>query len=432
MTIKFSQDVNNVGGVNYTSGQTATLNAQTEYRLVGLNLAAWVGSPPYIQEPGIGGGNVNAVTGPNGEVSLQAGGEIIPAIQRGSTIGKSNQEPFLNHATSTYNFLGYDDVDGVAWINDATGGLLRQGVTSDAWQTQGGVTWSSGKGFPANVTYANVSKMLRFNGKIYMLALDGSDSLRKIWRCDPATGNTAFTWSGPLLAFAANATSLFTGFAADGNYIYACEYTQQASFTPKVYRSADGVTWETIIDESVAGVVRHFHCIAPDPYNPGHVWLTCGDGIAKTVQRSTDYGTTWDVVIASSVWQAVEISFTQDHVYFAGDSQYGIVYRMDRNTLTARWVTPALLKNIPVLNPAALTDSYYYNAWYGAVDPSTGDYYASANDASAGGNTAGLFIVRPGQAPVLCKKFSEINSPVVIAGGVLWVGKYRKVLNSYA
>lgn len=357
---------------------------------------------------------------------LDVNGNII---QRASKIGGANKAPFSNHATSTYNFLGFDATDSVAWVNDTTGGFLRQGTTTDGWKTQAGTTWSTNKGFPSNVTYANVSRMMRFKTKLYMLALDTVSGLRKVSSAAPASGNTAFSWADEL-SFATNATSLPTGLTCDDRYIYAAEYTQQASFSPAVYRSTGDGTWETCYGPD--NTIRHVHCIAADPYNPGHLWMTCGDGTAKSVQRSTDYGTTWSVVIASSVWQAVEISFTPDYIYFAGDSQYGIVYRMDRSTLTPRWVTPQLLQNIPVLNPAALTDQYYFNAWFGAVDPSSGDYYCSANDVSAGGNTAGLFLIREGESPILVSKFSSIQGNVVIAGGVLWVGMYRKILNDYS
>ena len=359
-------------------------------------------------------------------------------IGRGSTVAKSNQEPFLNHATSTYNILGFDAVADTVYVNDATGGRILRGTSSDAWQTTAGVTWSGTLGasgplsYPTDVTYLNARKMIRFKDNLYLFAVATTGTLVGIWRSPVTSGNTFLSWTAlPLHSFASLATALFTCFDADDEYLYAAEYTSQASFTPKVYRSADGDTWETVIDESVAGVVRHFHAIAPDPYNPGHVYITCGDGIAKTIQRSTDYGATWDVIVASSQWQAVEISFSADYVYFAGDSQNGIVWKMHRSDLTPRWVTPWLLKNIPVTAPAAVADQYYANAWYGAVDPSSGDYYAAANDASVSGNTAALFLIREGEAPILCSKFSAIQSPVFMAGGVVWCGKYRKILNEY-
>lgn len=370
---------------------------------------------------------------PSGGVpELLYGDSKYPVTPPGSTVAKSNQEPFKNHATSSYNFIGFDAVSNTVYVNDTTGGGLRIGTSSDNWQTQGGTTWSNAKGWPTGVTYASVSRLVRFGAYIYLLALDTSDSVRKIWRALPTTGNTALTWSAPLLAYQdINATSLFTSMDADASYIYACEYTQQVSWTPRVYRSADGVTWETVINESVAGVVRHFHCIAADPYNPGHVYLTCGDGIAKTLQRSTDYGATWTVIETSSVWQAVQISFSQDYVYFAGDSQNGVAYKLDRTTLEKRWITPWLFKNIPVPAIAALGDTFCYNAWYGCIDPTSGDFYSIVNDVSAGGNIYGIFLTREGEMPVLVQKTAAIEAPAVIAGGVLWCGKQRKILNSY-
>lgn len=378
-------------------------------------------------------------TDDSGNTVLVGGGGVKhPLTPPGSTVGKSNQEPFKNHATSSYNFLGYDAVADTVYVNDATGGRIIRGTSSDGWQTAAGVTWSSALGasgplsYPADVTYLNVKRIVRFKGYLYLLAMATTGSITGIWRALPTTGNTALEWSAlPMHSFASLATGLFTCLEADAEYLYAAEYTAQATFTPKAYRSADGVTWETIIDESVIDVVRHFHAIAPDPYNPGHVYITCGDGKAKTLQRSTDYGATWTIIEASSQWQAVQISFSERYVYFAGDSQNGVAFRMDRTTLEKRWITPWLFKNIPVTRPAALTDAYYYNAWYGVVDPATGDFYSAVNDVSAGGNIPALFMTREGEMPILCLKPSSIETPVMIAGGVLWCGKYRKVLNAY-
>jgi hypothetical protein len=368
----------------------------------------------------------------SGATVLAAGGGVVRSLAGNSTIAASNQEPFRNHATSAYIFIGYDAVAATVYVNDTTGGRILRGTSSDSWTSAAGVTWSTSLPYPTDVTYLNLTKLIRFKGYLYLVATATTGSLVGIWRALPTAGNTTLSWSSsPMLSFASLATCLFTDVDADDSYLYAAEYTSQTTFTPKAYRSADGVTWEIIINESVPGVVRHFHAITPDPYNPGHVYITCGDGIAKTIQRSKDYGTTWSVLIASSTWQAVQISFTDKFVYFAADSQNGFAWKMDRDALVPMWISPGLWKNIPVITPAALTDTYYGNAWYGVVDPATGDFYSTVNDASAGGNTPGIFLIREGQAPVLCIKPPNIMSPIQIAGGVLWVGLYRKILNAY-
>lgn len=71
MTIQFSQDVPNIGGVNYTTGQQKTLDPQLEFRLVTLNLATWVGSPPtslegnFVEFSTDASGKVTGLVGPD-------------------------------------------------------------------------------------------------------------------------------------------------------------------------------------------------------------------------------------------------------------------------------------------------------------------------------------------------------------------------------
>lgn len=323
-----------------------------------------------------------------------------------------------NHATSSYNFIGCDATDDRVFVNDVTGGVLRQSADH-------GSTWSNAKGWPTNVTYANVRKILRFKTKLYLLAKDTSDSIWKVWSCDPAAGNTAFTWSSPLHALTdANSLTFFPAFSTDGTYIYVGEYGDPGA-GPAAWRTADGSTWDVMYGPDAT--LRHIHAIAPDPYNAGHVYMTCGDGTAKTIQRSTDSGANWSVVVASSAWQAVQISFTERHVFFAGDSQRGMAWFMDRDELVPRWYSPSMLKNIAVPAAAASTDSFYYNGYFGCIDPDTGIFYASANDSSSGGNTAGLFqIVGVGHQASLIEKYAAIQAPCEIFGGYLWVGKYRR------
>jgi hypothetical protein len=339
-------------------------------------------------------------------------------------------DAILNHATSTYNYLGADPIDNVVWVNDTTGGVIRQGSTATDWATQAAVTWSTAKGYPTNVTFAACVKMLRFKGKIYMLAKDTSDNLYKVWGADPASGSTAYSWSSPLKAMLSTvATGFHTAFSADDSYLYLAEYGDPTG-GPSAWRSSDGVAWELIYGADAS--LRHIHCIKPDPYNPGHVWMTCGDGIAKPIQKSTDYGLTWSVITSSPLWQAVQISFTKNRVYLAGDSQQGVVFSVDKKTNTPGFVSVGLLKNIAVPSPAALTDAFYGNAWVGVVDPDTGIFYSSANDSSAGGNTAGIFVtIGHGRQPVLLDKLANINSPVDIFGGMVWIGKYKRPLLKY-
>jgi len=343
----------------------------------------------------------------------------------------------LNHATQTYNFIGFDQIDGVVWVRDDTNGVLRQGTTNNAWSTTAGVTWSGSRARPTTpnaVLYTGIVKMLRFKASVYLLAKDSVSNITGVYRSPPIVGAGDFAWEAtPVKQLAsAGATGFYTVLNADADYLYLAEYGDPTG-GPSAWRSADGTTWEQIYTEVGQGTPqRHIHAITPDPYNAGHLWMTMGDANApREIMRSVDYGNTWTLVTANSRYQGVQISFTRSYVYIAGDSQQGIVMTIDRDTNVITWASSGLFKNLPVPKPTALTDEWYYNAWVGVVDPATGEYYCSANDTSAGGNTPGLFCVPTrGAPPVLIEKLAAASLPVDIAGGMLWFGKYRRPLHS--
>jgi hypothetical protein len=337
-------------------------------------------------------------------------------------------DSLLNHPTSSYAVLGTDAVDGVVFIKDETGGLLRQAVQSGGtWKT---LSISNSKGWPANVTYDGAKRMLRFNGMLYLLAKDNSNGLMSLFRTAPASGNTAFSWSGPLMTFASGANALYCSMAADASYLYLGEYGDVPA-GPSAYRTSDGTTFTTIYTEvGLTPHQRHIHAIAPDPFNVGDVWMTTGDAnAAREIMRSRDYGATWSVVQGHSDWQAVYISFTPDWVYLAGDSQKSHLILIDRATGDAFHACAGLAKNIAVPGATASTDRFYANGWMGTVDPDTGAYYFITNDASVSGNTPGLFIVtEPGAAPILIDKLNSIPGSVEVFDGWLWFGRYRRPL----
>lgn len=345
------------------------------------------------------------------------------------------QSSVLNHASSTYKCVGYDDVDGLAFIRDDTGGVLRQGSSSDSWATTAGASWSTNKTLPTSpnaVLYSSVVRMLRFKGKLYLLAKDSVTNLVGVYRCDPAAGNTAFSWSTPVHQMLSTvASALWTCFHADADYLWLGEYGDPTG-GPTVWRSADGTTWTQIYTEvGQSPAMRHMHAIASDPYAPGDVYMTLGDGnAARTVLVSHDHGDTWSVLAASATWQAVQISFSSLYVWFAGDSNRGHVWALVRATGALRWVCAGLMKNQAVPAAAASTDQFFHNGYFGTVDPATEEYYFSLVNDGAGGNTAGLCIVPfPGASPVLIDKLATNELPVFIAAGFIWFGKYRRPLH---
>lgn len=75
------------------------------------------------------------------------------------------------------------------------------------------------------------------------------------------------------------------------------------------------------------------------------------------------------------------------------------------------------------------SDTFYGNAYAGAIDPTTGWAYIVANDASVGGNIGGIFVLtEPGAGLHLWKVLGPGNPTasleVFIRGGYLWVQRY--------
>ena len=329
------------------------------------------------------------------------------------------------HASSAYMVKGVDLTDNCIFCRDDTGSYIRQ-------STDWGATWSASKGEPTNVTHSTITKFVRFGAYIYVLAKDSSDNLYKVWRASPASGDTAFTWSSPLHAMASTgATALGSSLSASSSYLYLAEYGSPTG-GPAAYRSANGTDWTTIY--TADATLTHIHAIAEDPYNAGHVWMTCGDGTAKTIQRSTDYGDTWSVVVASSAWQGVQISFSPEWVFVAGDGSRGTVVVVDRDTGTPYWGSTNFHWNVAVPGAATVTDKYWKNAYFGAVDPATGIYYCVANDTSASGTTMGLFwLPRVGSSLQILDPGGNgisMNGEVHIGVGWLFSNLWRKALLS--
>lgn len=226
---------------------------------------------------------------------------------------------------------GYDPIDHIAWYQNST-----NLVTS----ADHGVTMGSDRTLPTNVTAVNVIKVLRAGGYVWLGAKDTTDNLAKVWRAPVTSG--AYTWSGPLVSMSANGGLLMSGMGADDQYIYVGDYADPTGGA-KVYRG--DVATGTFTNVTPTGIVRHVHAITPDPYNAGHVWMTTGDS-GPRIYRSTNYGATWTLL--DSTWQAVQISFSKDWVYFAADSAVVSAFVMDRTKLVPMAVTPSFHYEMPV------------------------------------------------------------------------------------
>ncbi|HEX5901782.1 MAG TPA: hypothetical protein VF028_01500 [Actinomycetota bacterium] len=225
------------------------------------------------------------------------------------------------------------------------------------------MTWSGNKGLPPNTSYTTFGKVVRFKGYLYVVSRDSSTGRFGVYRTPPAAGNTPYSWSAALVTLAPGASSLGTTMNADGSHLYLGEYGDPQEGR-RILRSADGPNWEVVFGPDSA--VRHIHAVAPDPYHPGHVWATLGDGGGKAVMRSTDFGApgSWHVVVSSSFWQAVQISFSPQWIFFAGDSGNGTVWVLDRQHLQPIWAATNYHATMPVPGGSS-GDAFYRNAFYG-------------------------------------------------------------------
>lgn len=323
------------------------------------------------------------------------------------------------HASRVYSVRGYDATDQRLYCIDATNGLgLRQSLD---W----GTTWSLSKGLPTGVTWDRVFKVVRCGAYLYLLG--GNGTTIDLYRAAPTSGDTALTWSASLKTLRAGSVGFGPCLTTDGTNLYLSEYGDPTS-GPAAYRSPDGTTWTTIFGPDAN--YRHIHSIAPDPYNPGHLWFTAGDGVSNPIRRSTDYGDTWSVVASDFRWQGVQISFTEDDVFIAGDSMFQSLICIDKATLTPRVGSGNWHHNIAVPGPAAFGDKYYAIAFYGIVDPATGIYYCISNDTSSTGTNQGMFwLAHPGDILVILDqggKNINMASEMFIAGDYLYAGQWRR------
>lgn len=250
--------------------------------------------------------------------------EYAPKSKRGTA---ARQRAPLNQWSSGREMCGADG--GTFFSFNSTGLYQVTSATSGAWQS---------KGIPANTSATAKAKVVRFGAKLYLLIRNTVSSRFEVYSMDPVAGGTAFTYSAPLHTMVSGATIIGTVFTAGSQNLFLAEYGDPTG-GPSIYRSANGTTWTTVLGP-LAGV-RHCHAVAEDPYNAGHIYASFGDGSGQArIYRSTSHGDagTWTQIVTDADWQAVQISFTPELVWFASDQQYGsTVFTMDRTELVPRW-----------------------------------------------------------------------------------------------
>lgn len=246
---------------------------------------------------------------------------------------------------------------GIDRVNDR---MLVAGSSSLFQSSDFGATLSTDKGQPSTSTANLARKLVMFKGNYYFAGVDSVSGKAAVWKAAPAAGNTAFSWGSPVFTASTGATSVIATAMnvitdANGNDL-AIMFGEYADPTggPTMWRTTDGTTWTAVLSPSVGSPtttgVRHFHCVAQDPYNPANVYASAGDGITKPIWKSTDYGVTWSVIVTDSNFQGVQISFTTNWVFFAGDSARGTCFVMDRATNTCHWL-PGNHRFWPVASP---------------------------------------------------------------------------------
>ncbi len=250
--------------------------------------------------------------------------------------------------------VGYDAITGYRYFfNSGGAGRSLNSVAS------GYASITLPTGTPLS---GNRMKFLRAGPYLYLLTTTSTNgsTAPAIFRSDPTT----IAWTN-VFTLGAASDIIQTAFDTDGTYIYVGEYSSAAQGEASnngptngthIYRTAvsDGLTWTAVVTLATrsGGGVRHCHAVAADPYRPGHVYANFGDaGSSTKVKRSTDYGTTWADVVTAASFQAVQISFSRNWVWFAGDnvSLNGFaVWIMDRAQLLPRWATTTPVQAIPV------------------------------------------------------------------------------------
>jgi hypothetical protein len=323
--------------------------------------------------------------------------------------------------TGLWVVVGIDQHDRRLYVEDVEHRLLRQ---SGDW----GKTFSGNKSIPPNVI--SIGKIIRFKSHLLAVGRDARTQQPGVYRAVPTNGNTPLRWQGPSLTISQSAGVLPSDFNSDSRFVYLGEYGDPKP-GPRLYRSADGVNWETVFGPAIG--IRHVHGVAGDPYRPGDVWMTLGDGV-PAVWRSATYGArgSWRTVVRPSSFQSAQISFDRSRIYLAADTSTQTFFVIDRKTLRPRLGTPQYYQRIhPPGSPRGTL--YLWSAFFGAVDPKTGIYYCVANDDSGrargrGGSWQGFFAVRrvgdrvtvldPGGQAI------SMNGEIYFGGGRVWSGQW--------
>jgi len=298
-----------------------------------------------------------------------------------------------------------------------------------------GATWTNRGAGPAGTAQTAVQKFVVFGGMLYCMTATAGGVVGIYRTANNAASSGDYSWSGVLEQTASGIEGKSTCFNAGSQYLFFGEYESTGTVIaglggPRLRRSADGVTWETVWGRDAA--VKHVHCVAEDPYRPGHIYMTLGDGLSPyCVLRSKQHGApgSWENIIPSVVgqnlWQSVQLSFSQKYVWMASDRSGFAVAVFDRDELVPKSATLNHPYMMAVPAAAAVTDRFFELGYLGAVDPETEIYYLNQSDSSSPGNTCGNFVLPAagGQLQLLdAGKNWNSNGEVYVFGPRVFIG----------
>lgn len=346
-----------------------------------------------------------------------------------------NSSPFagvqmLNTAATGDGFcVGYD----AGWSLPLFLDVSRQQLYNHAYTGS-----ATPLGVPSGVAWDEVTAMrgcvVRHGSNLFGVFRLANSPQWSVWR---GTGGVPLTWAkvhdltqGGTYGDG-NATGFGQCLASDGTYLFCAEYGDPKTAgvpSPKVWRTTDGDTWTEVWTDSD---VRHVHAVACDPDNPGHVYITTGDGdTTGRLVRSTDSGATWETLFQGAHWQSVQISFSDNLIWLAPDADGVSVIAVDRLTGDPYLASVNFHGNLGV--PMDPGGGFYSKSFWGAWDAVTGRYYFAAVPSDTYGRRAGLFMLdHPGGAVHLLAvlPFSAKTGVVVFAtegsDRVLYCGNSR-------
>ena len=169
----------------------------------------------------------------------------------------------------------------------------------------------------------------------------------------------------------------------DGVVLYG-EYRSNKERSPiKVYALPPGETsWHEIYRFSG---VRHVHGVFEDPYTR-HIWLTTGDDDTESAiwKTSDNFDTVVKIAGGSQQTRAVQLVFTESHVYFGSDTprEQNALYRMEKETGVAEKLVAVngsvfyggtVAGNLfftTAVEPSDVNTEPFATLWYGGEDDS--------------------------------------------------------------